>query len=208
MTRPPRNHGKKKEKKSEHYEDYDYIAPTPLLTYCPDIADHSIIYCHTHQPLWITTEQGTSAPMQRRCRLHHIFRGNQSRQIRAKNVQVAPKKYYNPSIVSMTPFILISAKKVYFLVHSNGNAIMCEMSNRPTDDDRIGSGGAVTNTLAGQKLVFGEKYKKNSYHCPKIYMMPHLYTLQLLQGLSLELKMKVIDEDLEKAAIRSCAATR
>ena len=56
---------------------------------------------------------------------------------------------------------------------------MCEMSNRPTDDDRIGSGGAVTNTLAGQKLVFGENIR-NSYHCPKICMMPHLCTLQSL----------------------------
>ena len=110
------------------------------------------------------------------------------------------KKYYKPAIVSMTPLNIEQCDKGLLLVHSNGNATICEMSNRVNDDERIGSEGAVTNILSGQKLILGENVRKILPLPNDLYQSPNIYaaiTSKPIPGVT----MKVIDEDLEKAAM-------
>ena len=73
---------------------------------------------------------------------------------------------------------------------------MCEMANRTNDDVRIGSDGAFTNILSGQKLVLGENIREILPLPHHLYNAPNVYaaiTSKPVPGITL----KVIDEDLE-----------
>ena len=201
VTRPPRNHGKKKDRKKDRFEESSSVVSSKsILTYCSGVADHSMIYCNTYRPVWVTTEQGhicvyaASLPSS-----SYLARQQKSQNENGDNNKPM-KKYYNPTIVSMTPLNIEQCDKGLLLVHSNGNAIMCEMANRTNDDVRIGSDGAFTNILSGQKLVLGENIRKILPLPHHLYNAPNVYaaiTSKPVPGITL----KVIDEDLEKAAM-------